>query len=97
MTGAPEFLRSKEIEFFGIKISEKYQLESVDSKMKELGIDRNEWRIPNKIELIKINKFPPSLFIEDVPTEHVITEDILNQYINEPLGYYLIFCKQFNF
>ena len=98
MTGAPEFLCSKEMKFgFGIKISGQYKLESVESKMKELGIDGNEWRIPNKIELTKINKFPPSLFIKDVPTERLTTEDVLNKPINEPSGYYLILCKQFNF
>ncbi|WP_101102912.1 hypothetical protein [Macromonas bipunctata] len=101
MTGAPEFLCSKDMKFvFGIKMSGQYELESVDLKMKKLGIDGKEWRIPSQIELIEIKNFPSSLFDEDIPYEDVVAENVLNKHLesqSKQPSVYLIFCKQFNF
>lgn len=106
MTGAPEtlcFVQSYHPGGFlgAIKIQGSYKLESVNPKMKKLGINENEWKVPSEDELIEIKNFPSSLFGEDIPYECVVAENVLNKCLErqnkKPSGYYLIFCKQFSF
>lgn len=106
MTGVPEFLffeqSSRPTEFsWTSRIQGSYELESVDLKMKKLGIDGNEWRIPSETELREIKNFPSSLFGEDISYECVVAENVTNKrrewQSKQPPVYHLIFCKKFNF